>query len=38
MFDPDGTSHMESASNVADELVALTSGQELIPSKIEHHD
>jgi hypothetical protein len=38
MFDPDGTPCMESASNMKDDLVALTSGQEPIPSKIEHRN
>ena len=38
IFDPDGTPRMESVTNMGDVLVSLTSGQEPIPSNIEHRD
>ena len=38
IFDPDGTLHMESVTNMSDDLVSLTSGLEPIPSKLEHLD
>ena len=37
-FDPDGTPHMESVTNMGDDLVSLTSGLEPIPSNLEHRD
>ena len=38
IFDPDGTPRMESVTNMGGDLVSLTSGQEPIPSNIEHRD
>jgi hypothetical protein len=37
-FEPDGTPRMESVTNMGDDLVALTSGQEPIPSRIDHRE
>ena len=38
IFDPDGTPHMESVTNMGDDLVSLTSGKEPILSNLEHRD
>ena len=38
LFEPDGTPRLESASNMGDDLVSLTSGLEPIPNNIEHRD
>ena len=35
---PDGTPHMESVANMANDLVSLTSGLEPLPSNLEHRD
>ena len=37
-FEPDGTPGMKSVTNMGDDFVSLTSGQEPIPSNIEHRD
>ena len=38
IFDPDGTPHMESVTNMGDDLVSLTSGIEPIPGNLENRD
>ena len=38
IFDPDSTPHMESVTNMGDDLVSLTSGKEPVSSNIEHRD